>query len=418
MLLYRLFLFLYPLAARLMSIFSPKARLWCRGQQMAFTQIQEQPTNQPVIWMHCASLGEFEQGLPVLTQLKQQYPQYCLLVSFFSPSGYEACKNHPIPHRVVYLPMDHPRKSFQWIQQVAPALVIFVKYEFWYYYLLALHQQKTPVLLISAIFRKHQLFFQWYGSFYRKMLHFFDHILVQNTASAQLLQSVGVEEGVAITGDTRFDRVLEIAGNPRAYPAIEHFIQDKPVLVAGSTWPEDDKELQHFVNHHPNIRMILVPHHIDADSIQQCMAIFPGAVCYSDYEKDWQDTHQYSGINKLIINRIGMLSSLYKYATVVYVGGGFGAEGVHNVLEATIYGNPVVIGPEYAKYLEVTQLVAEGGVVAVSTSSALSNTLLHFFENGEARAMIGKKAKAFTLAQTGATQKVMQVIQENRLLTN
>ena len=385
---------------------------------MAFGQIKEQPIPQPVIWMHCASLGEFEQGLPVLKQLKKQYPQYALLVSFFSPSGYEACKNHTIPDRVVYLPFDHPRKSAQWIQQIRPELVIFVKYEFWYYYLLALQQQKIPVLLISAIFRPHQLFFHWYGSFYRKMLRFFAHILVQNEASAKLLESVGVADRVTITGDTRFDRVLEISGNPSTYPAIEHFIQQKPVLVAGSTWPEDDKALQHFVNHQSNIPIILVPHHIDADAIEQCKAIFPGAVCYSDYEKDWQKNNQYNGVHTLIINRIGMLSSLYQYATVAYVGGGFGADGVHNVLEATIYAKPVVIGPEYAKYLEVTQLVEQGGVIAVATAQELNTSLQHLFEHPEAAAAIGKKAHAFTLAQTGATQKVMQVIQENRLLTS
>lgn len=248
--------------------------------------------------------------------------------------------------------------------------------------------------------------------------HFFTHILVQDEASAKLLQSINITATVTITGDTRFDRVLEIAGNPAVYPAIEHFIQNKPVLVAGSTWPEDDKELQHFVNHHPHIQMILVPHQIDADSIRQCTAIFPGAVCYSDYENDWQHSNRYSGTNKLIINRIGMLSSLYNYATVVYVGGGFGAEGVHNVLEASIYGKPVLIGPEFAKYLEVTQLVAQGGIEAVTTAQQLNSRLQYFFENEEACDAMGKKAKAFTLAQTGATQKVMQLIQENRLLTN
>lgn len=417
MLLYQLFIYVYPIAARLISIFSPKALSWCKGQAIAFGQLRARPNKEPLIWMHCASLGEFEQGLPVLQQLKKQYPHYTLLVSFFSPSGYEACKNHSVPDWVVYLPMDHPRKSALWIREIRPALVIFVKYEFWYYYLLTLHQQKIPIILISAIFRKHQLFFQWYGGFYRKMLHCFNYILVQNADSASLLQTIGVSNGVTISGDTRFDRVLAIANSPTPYPAIEHFIQDKPVLVAGSTWPEDDKELQYFVNLHPNIQMILVPHHIDADSIQQSMAIFPGAVCYSDYEQNYQDA-EYMGINKLIINRIGMLSSLYKYATVVYVGGGFGADGVHNVLEATIFGKPVVIGPVYAKYLEVTQLVEQGGVVAITTSQELNTMLQHFFESGEACSETGKKAKAFTIAQTGATQKVMEVIQENRLLTN
>lgn len=416
MLLYRLFIFLYPLAAQLISWVSPKARLWCKGQRIAFSQISDWNPDKPVIWMHCASLGEFEQGLPVLESIQQQYPGHALLVSFFSPSGYEACKNHSLPDRVVYLPMDSPSQSQEWLAIVKPAFVLFIKYEFWYYYLSALQQQKTPVILVSAIFRQQQIFFRWYGSFYRKMLNLFTHILVQNEASVQLLSEIQVTTPVTLAGDTRFDRVQQIANQPKSWPAIENFVEQHPVLVAGSTWPEDDKELQHFVNTHPAVKHILVPHITDEARLQQCKEIFPGALLYSAYEAAFLQGIAVPDSSILIIDRIGMLSSLYRHASVAYVGGGFGADGVHNVLEAAIYGKPVVMGPIFHKYLEATELVDKGGAITVNIGEALDKTLQSLFDHEIERKKIGQIAQEYTLSKRGATSKVLQVIQENRLL--
>ena len=416
MLVYRLFIFLYPLAAQIISWVSPKARLWCRGQKIAFSQIKDWNPGKPVIWMHCASLGEFEQGLPVLESIHQQYPGYALLVSFFSPSGYEACKNHSLPDRVVYLPMDSPSQSREWLAIVKPAFVLFIKYEFWYYYLSALQQQKTPVILVSAIFRQQQIFFRWYGGFYRKMLSLFTHILVQDEASVQLLSKIQVTTPVTIAGDTRFDRVQQIATQPQSWPAIENFVQQHPVLVAGSTWPEDDKELQHFVNNHPAVKHILVPHVTDEASLQKCKEIFPGALLYSAYEAALLQGIPISDSSILIIDRIGMLSSLYRHASVAYVGGGFGADGVHNVLEAAVYGKPVVMGPIFHKYLEATELVDKGGAISVKNLQALDTTLQSLFDNETERNKMGQIALEYTLSKRGATNKVLQVIQENRLL--
>lgn len=416
MLLYRLFIFLYPLAAQLISWVSPKARLWCKGQRIAFSQISDWNPGKPVIWMHCASLGEFEQGLPVLESIQQQYPGHALLVSFFSPSGYEACKNHSLPDRVVYLPMDSPSQSQEWLAIAKPAFVLFIKYEFWYYYLSALQQQKTPVILVSAIFRQQQIFFRWYGSFYRKMLNLFTHILVQNEASVQLLSEIQITTPVTLAGDTRFDRVQQIANQPKSLPAIENFAQQHPVLVAGSTWPEDDKELQHFVNTHPAVKHILVPHITDEARLQQCKEIFPGALLYSAYEAAFLQGIAVPDSSILIIDRIGMLSSLYRHASVAYVGGGFGADGVHNVLEAAIYGKPVVMGPIFQKYLEATELVDKGGAITVNIGEALDKTLQSLFDHEIERKKIGQIAQEYTLSKRGATSKVLQVIQENRLL--
>jgi 3-deoxy-D-manno-octulosonic-acid transferase len=416
MLVYRLFIFLYPLAAQLISWVSPKARLWCEGQKIAFSQISDLNPGKPVIWMHCASLGEFEQGLPVLESIQQQYPGYALLVSFFSPSGYEACKNHPLPDRVVYLPMDSPSQSREWLTIVKPAFVLFIKYEFWYYYLSALQHQKTPVILVSAIFRQQQTFFRWYGGFYRKMLGLFTHILVQDEASVQLLSKIQVTTPVTLAGDTRFDRVQQIANQPKSWPAIENFVQQHPVLVAGSTWPEDDKELQHFVNTHPAVKHILVPHVTDEASLQQCKEIFPSALFYSAYEAAFLQGVAVPDSSILIIDRIGMLSSLYRHASVAYVGGGFGADGVHNVLEAAVYGKPVVMGPIFHKYLEATELDDKGGAITVNIGEALDKTLQSLFDNEIERKKIGQIAQEYTLSKRGATSKVLQVIQENRLL--
>lgn len=416
MLVYRLFIFLYPLAAQLISWVSPKARLWCNGQKIAFSQISNWNPGKPIIWMHCASVGEFEQGLPVLESLHQQYPGYALLVSFFSSSGYEACKNHSLPDRVVYLPMDSPSQSREWLALVKPAFVVFIKYEFWYYYLSALQQQKIPVILVSAIFRPQQIFFTWYGGFYRKMLALFTHILVQDEASVQLLTKIQVTTPVTIAGDTRFDRVQQIANQPKSWPAIENFVQQHAVLVAGSTWPEDDKELQHFVNKHPTIKHILVPHVTDAASLQQCQEIFPGSLLFSAYEAAFLQGEVNMDSRILIIDRIGMLSSLYKHATVAYVGGGFGADGVHNVLEAAVYGKPVVIGPIFNKYLEATELVDKGGAISVNSGQALETILLSLFDNAFERKKMAEVALNYTLSKRGATSKVLQVIQENRLL--
>lgn len=418
MLLYRLFIFLYPLAAQLVSWVSPKARLWCEGQRIALRQIRDWNPTKPVIWMHCASLGEFEQGLPVITALQKQYPGHAILVSFFSPSGYEACKNHPIPDRIVYLPMDSPSHADEWLAVVKPSFVLFIKYEFWYFYLSRLQAQKIPVILVSAIFRKQQIFFKWYGSFYRKLLDYFTHILVQDAASAKLLHEIRCKPPVTIAGDTRFDRVQEIANRPSSWPAIEHFIQQHPVLVAGSTWPEDDKELQHFVNHQPAIKHILVPHLTDEASIRNCKDIFRGAVVYSEWEAAFTKGTALPATNLLIIDRIGMLSSLYRYATVSYVGGGFGAEGVHNVLEAAIYGRPVIIGPVYHKYLEAVELITCEGGVSTTSAKELEKILSELFEDTARRTTMGKLALEYTLSKVGATDQVLRVIQENRLLTN
>lgn len=418
MLLYRIFLLLYPLAARVAGIFNVKARKWCQAQENALADLEQWQPQKPVIWMHCASLGEFEQGLPVLEAIRRNYPDYEILLSFFSPSGFEPCQHHPIAEKVVYLPLDGPHTAKAWVKKVQPAMVLFIKYEFWYYYLHALRSSNIPVLLVSAVFREEQPFFQWYGGFYRKMLACYNHILVQDAASARQLQTVNTSIPVTIAGDSRFDRVLQIAAQPHSYPEIEEFIRDTNVFIAGSTWPEDDKALQHFVNHTPGIRNIIVPHLIDADSIEKCLQLYTNSITFSDYLKRAPEEKQNLPHHRtLIIDKMGMLSRLYRYATIVYVGGGFGADGIHNVLEAAVYGKPIVIGPIYDKFLEAVELVAQNGLVSVASAIELEEKLQLLLKDAGIRATLGAKAQQFTRSGGGAAERVIQIIQENRLLT-
>ncbi|MCA6487543.1 MAG: 3-deoxy-D-manno-octulosonic acid transferase [Chitinophagaceae bacterium] len=419
MLLYRIFLLLYPLAARLAGFFNIKARKWTKAQAAALNEIEQWQPKRPVIWMHCASLGEFEQGLPVLQAIRREYPGYAILLSFFSPSGYEPCSQHPIADKVVYLPLDGPHTAKRWINSIHPALVIFVKYEFWYFYLQALHNRNIPVLLIAAIFRSSQPFFHWYGGLYRKMLAFYHHILVQDQSSADLLATLAVSVPVVVAGDTRFDRVLQIAQNPITFPAIETLIQGKKVFVAGSTWPEDDKALRHFVSNTPEVFHIIVPHLTDAATIERCLQTYPDSISYSEWQKKGMTSQaNMSGQYKtLIIDTIGMLSSLYRHATVAYVGGGFGAEGIHNVLEATVHGIPVVIGPVYDKFREAVELVERKGIYVAATVIELDAHLILLLKDENLRSSTGETAKKYTREGAGSADKVIQIIQAKRLLT-
>lgn len=415
MLFYRIFLFCYRQAARLAALFNEKAAKWEEAQKTALADLQEWQPPQPVIWMHCASLGEFEQGLPVLEAMRSHYPHHTYLLSFFSPSGYEPCRQHPAADKVVYLPLDGKQTSAEWVKKIQPSLVIFIKYEFWFYYLQALHSRKIPVLLVSAVFRPSQPFFRWYGGFYRKMLHCYDHILVQNQASARLLQNLSLP--VTVAGDSRFDRVIQVAAQAVSFPVIEKFISGQPVFIAGSTWPEDDKALQHFVNNNPSVRHIIVPHLTDKAGIDRCLQTYPRAITYSRLlQQDDTALSNAENYTTLIIDSVGMLRSIYRYATIVYVGGGFGAEGIHNVLEATVYGKPVVIGPIYDKFIEATELVERNGIVVVNTAIELEAQLFRLVHDAAARETIAQIAKLYTYERGGTAERVIQLIQEKRLL--
>lgn len=363
--------------------------------------------------MHCASLGEFEQGRPVIEQLKKAYPRHKLLLTFFSPSGYEIRKDYDQADWVFYMPLDGPATARRFIEAVQPVLVIFVKYEFWYYYLKKLSYRNIHLLLISAHFRREMSFFKWYAGLQRKILSRFDHLFVQHEESKQLLASIGIRSNVTVSGDTRFDRVIEIAAVFEPVPGIDHLVRDAaPVMVAGSTWKEDEEMLAKVwpVLEKRGFRLIIAPHEIDEAHLAAIEKLFPGAVRYSVLE------NQPAAV--LIVDNVGMLAKLYRYAAITYVGGGLSATGVHNVLEAAVYGKPVLFGRNYEKYSEAVGLVEAGGGFPFGLLQELE-VLIEKLTTGEHDyAMASAVAKEFVEKQAGGTGKILRYIQENRLLTS
>ena len=419
-LLYNLFLLLYSCGIRVAAIANPKAKKWLSGRHNIFTSINARLKTQDsrLIWMHCASLGEFEQGRPLLEELKMQYPQQKIVLTFFSPSGYEVMKDYKGADHIFYLPMDSEANAKKFLDTVNPALVLWVKYEYWFYYLTEIKQRNIPTILVSGIFRKNQPFFKWYGAIWKQMLDSFTHFFVQNEESQQLLNPLGFTKNVTMNGDTRFDRVLEIAKYFTPVAGIEKFCGDSPVIVAGSTWEEDEIELLHFVKVHKNVKFIIAPHEIDKTNLKDVKAEFPDSIFYSELDNR-QRTMDNEQPNVLIIDNIGMLSRLYKYATVTYIGGGYGADGVHNVLEAAVYGKPVVFGPVYEKFYEAIGLVNSGGAISIDGGPVKLETVLNGLLHDETeRSRRGEAAAQFVRDNAGASKKILLYIQEKRLLTS
>ena len=407
---YSIFLSLYVCCIRVLSIWNLKAKLWIVGRK-ALPALNF--TGAKTIWMHCASLGEFEQGRPVVESIKRQYPAIKIVLTFFSPSGYEVQKNYTGADAILYLPVDSKANAKKMIEAINPCLVLWVKYEYWHYYLQALKQQQIPVLLISGIFRKSQPFFKWYGGFWKAILPSFNHFFVQDEGSEILLKQIGINKNVTVSGDTRFDRVIEIAGKFTHNPLIQQFCGDSKVIVAGSTWEDDEAELIHYVRANPHIKFIIAPHEIDADNLKDVQKEFAGSMLYSTIVINPTTTG-----HVLIIDNVGMLSQLYYYADITYVGGGFGSDGVHNVLEAAVYGKPVIYGPEFEKFIEAAELVDCGGGIAISSALELEKVLTNLWNDDEALNTAGLAAKNYVYNNAGASKKIMEFIQEKRLLTN
>lgn len=415
---YNIFISLYPFVARFVALFNNKARLWIDGRKNIFKDLQNklQTDARKKIWVHCSSLGEFEQGLPLMEELKKKYPAYALVLTFFSPSGYENEKNNKVADHIFYMPMDGAANAKRFYDIVQPSLIVFVKYEFWFYYLNEAKQRDIPLILVSGIFRKSQPFFKWYGTFYRSMLQCFSHLFVQNNETLSLLKSININN-TSVGGDTRFDRVLEIAKDFKSFSEIESFCANKKVIVAGSTWLDDDEALDHYANTYKDYCFIIAPHDIEEDRLKECESLYHHSIRYSVLQTS-DIIHRTSDINTLLIDNIGMLKYLYKYAHICYVGGGFGADGVHNVLEAAVYNKPVVMGPEYEKYFEAVELVEKEGAFPVENALELEEIFNELFEDKDLYNYCAAAAGNYVRSKTGATAGVMQFIQEKRLLTN
>lgn len=414
-LLYSIFLLLYRVGVRFASIWNHKAGLWVKGREGIFNKIESKTKTlqSKPIWMHCASLGEFEQGRPLLEALKRNDPSVKIVLSFFSPSGYEVMKDYKGADFIFYLPMDSQINAKRFIDAINPSLVLWVKYEYWFYYLKELKQRNIPTILVSGIFRENHPFFKWYGKIWVEMLGAFSHFFVQNEESKELLGNLGFKNNVTLNGDTRFDRVLEIAQQFQPIPYINEFCGNARVIVAGSTWEEDEIELMHFIKVNTQMKFIIAPHEINAENLADVREMFPDALFYSQLTSP-----PIFASNILIIDNIGMLSRLYQYATIAYVGGGFGKDGVHNVLEAAVYGKPVVFGPEFEKYDEAIGLLDSGGAISVEGPLGLESVLNEMLKDEIVLKERGDAAIAYVKQHKGASKKIIQFIQEKRLLTN
>ncbi|WP_422081824.1 3-deoxy-D-manno-octulosonic acid transferase [Ulvibacterium sp.] len=407
-LLYNLVVHITCFFLRLTAIFHPKIKLFVKGRDRTFDTLEKSISKQDrTIWMHVASLGEFEQGLPVLEKLKTAYPDFKILVTFFSPSGYEVKKNTTASDIVTYLPMDTRKNAKRFLETVNPQLALFVKYEIWPNYLKLLAEGEVPTLLISALFKKEKIYFKAYGGFMRKALKSFTHFFVQDTHSKSLLGSLGFDN-VTVSGDTRFDRVSEILERDNQLSFMEDFKGTDLCFIGGSTWPEDEEIITEFINTSQRpLKYVLAPHNIKENHIATLKkSIQRKVVLYSEMEgKDL------SGFEVLLVDTIGLLTKIYSYADVAYVGGGF-ATGLHNTLEPAVFGIPVVIGPEYEGFNEAEELVDRGGILVVNTPMEFSNTLDRLITDREYLNQIGRINAAYVAEKRGAGIQIMGYIRK------
>lgn len=409
---YNIFIALYRTIIAIFALGNKKARAWIEGRKNLFAELdQKLAPSDRIIWMHCASAGELEQGKPVLEQLKTQYPQYKLLVTFFSPSGYEVGKKYKAADLIAYLPLDTKANAVRFLDLVRPELAIFVKYEYWYHHLKTAAERHIPLLLVSAIFRKNQPFFKSYGDFYRSILGFYNRIFVQDSESQQLLESINISNCI-VSGDTRFDRVAAIAANFSELALIKRFVQDDRILVAGSTWPDDEQLLADFYHSYTGkLKLIIAPHEINKAHIDHLFSLFPNAIAYSQLEQSFKEA------SVLIIDNVGMLSRLYQYATLTYIGGGFNKSGIHNTLEAAVWGKPVLFGPNYQKFKEARDLVDRKAGFSITNAEELKRIATELLRDEVLLQHSSTIARSYVEENRGSTQKIMDYIQANRLLT-
>ncbi|MCI6161710.1 MAG: glycosyltransferase N-terminal domain-containing protein [Prevotellaceae bacterium] len=402
---YQVAIYIYLLGVSIASLFSRKVKTMWRGERDALEELKEkiEPGAQ-YIWFHAASLGEFEQGRPLMERMRQQHPEYRILLTFFSPSGYEVRKNYQGADIICYLPLDTIRNARRFLRTVHPIMAFFIKYEFWYNYLHILKHRNIPVYSVSSIFRPGQVFFKWYGRSYAKVLNCFTRIFVQNEESRKLLATIGVK-AVDVVGDTRFDRVLQVREACKVLPIVESFKQGKKTFVAGSSWQPDEDILIPYFNEHKDWKLVIAPHVISEEHLSQIQSrLNRKAVRYTK-----TTPAEAAEADCLIIDCFGLLSSIYHYGNVAYVGGGFGV-GIHNVLEAGVWSMPVVFGPNNQRFQEAQGLLAEKGGFEISNYTDFERIMNRFDTDGASLAEAGKRAGQFVESLAGATEKVFSHI--------
>ena len=411
-LLYNLGIRLYGVILRIISPFNPKAKLWVDGRKDILSRInQTVEKGQKYIWFHFASLGEFEQGRAVLEQIKKRYPQEKIIITFFSPSGYEIRKNTNLADHVFYLPEDTAKNAKVFIDIIQPKFVVFTKYEYWYHYFNELNKRHIRLLMISAIFREEQIFFQSYGGFFRSILRNVTYFFAQNMDSVHMLKWINITNA-GLAGDTRFDRVVELATQHKAIPQVEKFCSDYKTVVAGSTWNPDEELLKQLSIDNPQWKFILAPHEIHQAHIQDIVKLFGDPILFSQFDTYSEDVIHNAQI--LLIDNIGMLSSLYYYADISYIGGGFGV-GIHNTLEAATYGKPVIFGPKYEKFQEAIDLITLMGGFSISNYEELKQVFVSLLHESFLKES-GDAAKKYVQQRAGATQIIMKYLETEKLL--
>ena len=412
--LYNFAIYFYLLGVAIASLFNEKVRKMWRGERAAFDVLKQKVDPEAkYVWFHAASLGEFEQGRPIMERLRSEHPEYKILLTFFSPSGYEVRKNYEGADIICYLPLDTPINAIRFLRLVRPVMAFFIKYEFWYNYLHILKYRKVPTYSVSSIFRPEQVFFKWYAKKYAGVLRCITHFFVQNEQSRELLEKIGITE-VTISGDTRFDRVLQIKEQSKRLPLVEAFKnkkqtveeaykQEYKVFVAGSSWPPDEDIFIRFFNEHPEWKLIIAPHVIGDDHLQQIMSkLNRKTVRYTEATPETAAEAQC-----MIIDCFGLLSSIYHYGEVAYVGGGFGV-GIHNVLEAAVWNVPVFFGPNNKRFQEAQQLLASGGAVEITDYNSFDSAMTLFMNDEKWLKECGSKAGEYVKSKAGATDIVLK----------
>jgi len=406
---YNLGIQFYRLIIVISQAFNVKAKAWLKGRKNLFQKMkQEVNSGKQHIWFHFASLGEFEQGRPVIEKVKSDYPAYPIVITFFSPSGYELRKNYALADHVFYLPLDTKRNARQFVDIINPKLAIFTKYEYWYHFFNELNRRSVPLIVISAIFREEQIFFKWYGSLHRSMLRKVSRLFVQDAASVSMLENIGIGNAT-IGGDTRFDRVAANAEQPKDFQLVRKFCDSANVLVGGSTWPDDESLLAKVIEQFKEWKFIIAPHEIKPDKLKAFESLLPenSYLRYSELKKN-ELSGETGKLRILIIDNIGMLSSLYQYGQIAYIGGGFGV-GIHNTLEAAAFGLPVIFGPNYKRFLEAKMLIAEKAAFSIKNEEELLAVMTKLQEKNF-RQESGNAAKRLVSDNTGATEAIFSYL--------
>ncbi len=409
--LYNILIHFYHFLIRVSSLFNAKAKQWVKGRQSIFERMTlEVKTDHPLVWFHCASLGEFEQGRPLIEAFKSELPQYRILLTFFSPSGYEVRKNYDGADYIYYLPIDTISNAKNFLQINRPKIAIFVKYEYWFNYIGQLKKMNIPIIGVSSIFRPGQRFFTWYGGWQLSLLKSFNHFFVQNETSAQLLKNAGINQ-VTVSGDTRFDRVFEIAGKALPFPLIKDFKGDSMIFIAGSTWPPDEELILELINKNiSGLKFIIAPHEVHKDRVDALMKKLPGNSLR--FSKITQSNIYNADV--VVVDNIGILSHLYQYADIAFIGGGFGV-GIHNILEAATFRQPVIFGPKYEKFQEARELIQAKGAFTVKSKTEFLEIANKLIIEDDFRTKTAETSREYVRSNKGATKMIVDYIQKNMI---